>query len=251
MKHPKYAHSFEVFYELPEPLRELKRLAYNFRWTWHHETQELFREMDRTLWSEVEHNPVQLLNRIPRERLERLARDQMFLNDLGYAVEDLDRYLAEETWFDREYPGEREKTLIAYFCAEFGISEALPIYSGGLGVLAGDHLKAASDLGLPLVGVGLLYSRGYFRQVMTPDGWQQEVYPDLDPASLPMHHVTDAQGRPVEVSIPFDGRECWAQAWRVDVGNVPLYVLTTNIERNPPGDREITARLYGGDNEMR
>ncbi|MFQ3678325.1 MAG: alpha-glucan family phosphorylase [Fimbriimonadaceae bacterium] len=251
MKHPKYAHSFEVFYELPEPLRELKRLAYNFRWTWHHETQELFREMDRTLWSEVEHNPVQLLNRIPRERLERLARDQMFLNDLGYAVEDLDRYLAEETWFDREYPGEREKTLIAYFCAEFGISEALPIYSGGLGVLAGDHLKAASDLGLPLVGVGLLYSRGYFRQVMTPDGWQQEVYPQYDFYNMPLTLVRGEDQQPIRVEIQLPERDIVCQVWRADVGRVPLYLLDSNVLENAPADQEITDTLYGGDHEMR
>lgn len=251
MKHPKYAHSFEVFYELPEPLRELKRLAYNFRWTWHHETQELFREMDRTLWSEVEHNPVQLLNRISRERLERLSEDQMFLNDLAFAVEDLDRYLAAETWFDRQYPGEREKTLIAYFCAEFGISEALPIYSGGLGVLAGDHLKAASDLGLPLVGVGLLYSRGYFRQVMTPDGWQQEVYPQYDFYNMPLTLVRGEDQQPIRVEIQLPERDIVCQVWRADVGRVPLYLLDSNVLENAPVDQEITDTLYGGDQEMR
>lgn len=243
------ARTFIIDPRLPEPLEPLRELAGNLYWTWNTDAGALFERIDRELWRETAHNPVRLLQLVGQERLAELAEDGGFLAHLGRVYEAYRAY--RERGPQLEVEGLEPGDVVAYFSLEFALAECLPNYSGGLGVLAGDHLKSASDLGLPLVGVGLFYHHGYFQQEISPDGWQQEVYPDLDPATLPMHHVTDAQGRPVEVAIPFDGRECWAQAWRVDVGNVPLYVLTTNIERNPPGDREITARLYGGDNEMR
>ncbi|HVL38162.1 MAG TPA: alpha-glucan family phosphorylase [Fimbriimonadaceae bacterium] len=251
MKHPKYAHSFEVVSDLPEPLRALKDLAYNFRWTWHHATRELFREVDKSLWEQVGHNPVQLLARLSPERLQWLASDSVFLAKLGHCHRDLQQYLQASTWFDEAYPGEREKTRIAYFCAEFGVSEGLPIYSGGLGVLAGDHLKAASDLGVPLVGIGLLYARGYFRQYLSPDGWQQERYPQYDFYGMPLHLMRGQDEQPVRIEVEFPDRVVTCQVWRADVGRVPLYLLDSNVLENEPNDQSITDTLYGGDEEMR
>lgn len=251
MKHPKYAHSFEVVSELPSPLSALTRLAYNFRWTWHHAARELFREIDRNLWREVEHNPIQFLHRLPRERFDRLAKDKVFLSQLLACEQELDSYLTEQTWFDRQFPGQREETLIAYFCAEFGISESLPIYSGGLGVLAGDHLKAASDLGVPLVAIGLLYSRGYFRQRLNHEGWQQEHYPQIDFFQMPLHLVRGPDQQPLRVEIELPDRTIVCQIWKAEVGRIPLYLLDSNVLENAPIDQEITDTLYGGDQEMR
>ena len=251
MKHPKYAHSFEVVSELPKPLAALSKLAYNFRWTWHHPTRELFREIDKNLWREVEHNPVAFLNRVAPDRLSRLAKDSGFLADLQACDKALAEYLEAETWFDQHYPGRRDNTLIAYFCAEFGVSESLPIYSGGLGVLAGDHLKAASDLGLPLVGIGLLYSRGYFRQRLSQDGWQQENYPPIDFFQMPLHLVRNEEQQPLRVEIELPDRTIVCQIWRAEVGRIPLYLLDSNVLENTPNDQQITDTLYGGDQEMR
>ncbi|MBX3119049.1 MAG: alpha-glucan family phosphorylase [Fimbriimonadaceae bacterium] len=251
MKHPKYAQSFEVIQELPESLRQLSALASNFRWTWHHPTQELFRSIDKDVWERVEHNPVQLINSLSAERLDRLQQDASILAELNYCAGDLQKYLDEEPWFDKAYPGKREETRIAYFCAEFGISESLPIYSGGLGVLAGDHLKAASDLGLPLVGVGLLYSRGYFRQVLGADGWQQEHYPQYDFYRMPLTLMRGENQQPLRVEVEFPDRTIVCQIWRADVGRVQLYLLDSNVLENAPSDQEITDTLYGGNEEMR
>lgn len=253
MKHPKFSHSFEVEGDLPEPIRPLRALAYNLHWTWHHGTQGLFREMDKTLWREVGHNPVELLNRLPAERLNRLAQDATFLANLHVCSEELSQYMSAETWFDKNYPGRREDTLIAYFCAEFGISESLPIYSGGLGVLAGDHLKAASDLGLPLVAVGLLYSRGYFRQMLNFEGWQQEEYPQYDFFHMPLELIRGDDQQPIQIKVENEHAELpiTCQVWKAQVGRVPLYLLDSNVLENQPHDQSITDTLYGGDDEMR
>src|SRR5437588_5129894 len=251
MKHPKYAHSFEVVSELPAPLRSLRDLAYNFRWTWDHPTHDLFREIDRQLWDAVGHNPVQLISRLGADRVRKLATDSVFLARLQACAEALNQYLTEPTWFDREFPVERVKTLIAYFCAEFGISESLPIYSGGLGVLAGDHLKAASDLGLPLLGVGLLYARGYFRQFLSPAGWQQEHYPAYDFYQLPLQLVRGSDQQPLRVEVQFPDRVVTCQIWKAIVGRISLYLLDSNVLENEPNDQSITDTLYGGDEEMR
>ncbi|MEQ1824036.1 MAG: alpha-glucan family phosphorylase [Fimbriimonadaceae bacterium] len=249
MKYPKSARSFEVISELPEPLKPLMRLAWNFRWTWHHPTRELFRELDRKLFEAVGHNPVQLIRGLSGSRLDSLQRDEVFLTKLRQCSDDLDSYLSEGKWFGATYPD--TQALIAYFCAEFGVSESLPIYSGGLGVLAGDHLKAASDLGLPLVGVGLLYSRGYFRQFLTPDGWQQEHYPHYDFYEMPLHLERAPSGKPLFVEVEFPDRVVSCQIWRADVGRIPLYLLDSNVLENEPTDQTITDTLYGGDEEMR
>ncbi|MEA2554584.1 MAG: glycogen phosphorylase, partial [Fimbriimonadaceae bacterium] len=251
MKHPKLSHAFEVVAELPEPLKPLRKLAENFRWTWHHDTRELFKAIDKELWEAVDHNPIRLISETPSERLAKLAADPSFLGKLQSCSGSLDQYLSAETWFDQTYPGARDKTTVAYFCAEFGVSESLPIYSGGLGVLAGDHLKAASDLGVPLVGVGLLYARGYFRQRLTPDGWQQEIYPQYDFYQMPLKLSRDASGQPIRIEVELPDRMVTCQLWRAEVGRVPLYLLDSNVLENEPTDQGITDTLYGGDEEMR
>ncbi len=251
MRSLKYAHSFEVVKQLPESLLPLRKLAYNFWWTWNHETRSMFRDIGKELWEEVEHNPVELINRLSQDDIDKLVRDEVFQAKLTLCAKELDEYMSKKTWFDRKYPGRRDNTLIAYFSAEFGLSEALPIYSGGLGVLAGDHLKAASDLGIPLVGVGLLYSRGYFRQSLSPDGWQQERYPQYDFYRLPLSLVRGEDDRPVRVRVEFPDNEVLIQIWKAQVGRVELYLLDSNILENSPKEQSITDTLYGGDEEMR
>jgi starch phosphorylase len=251
MKTLKFAHSFEVVHDLPEALGALRDLAYNFRWTWHTPTQQIFAETDPDLWESTEHNPVQVVYRLSQERQLRLMDDAIYMAKLRACKEDLDDYMAAETWFDRRFSEERGKTLVAYFCAEFGLHECLPIYSGGLGILAGDHLKSASDLGIPLVGVGLLYSRGYFRQMLNPDGWQQERYPDYDYFQMPVKLVRGEDDQPVLVKVSFPDRTVTCQIWKAQVGRVELYLLDSNILDNLPTDQGITDTLYGGDQEMR
>ncbi|MCW5937985.1 MAG: alpha-glucan family phosphorylase [Fimbriimonadaceae bacterium] len=251
MRSLKFAHSFEVVKKLPEPLQPLRKIAYNFWWTWNHEARSLLREIGPELWETVEHNPVELMNRLGDEQIERLLADEIFLAKLGVIEKTLDDYMSAETWFDRKYPGHRENTLVAYFSAEFGLSEALPIYSGGLGVLAGDHLKAASDLGVPLVGVGLLYSRGYFRQSLSPDGWQQERYPQYDFFRLPLTLMSGEDGQPLRIKVEFPENDVQCQVWKAQVGRVELFLLDSNILENEADAQTITDTLYGGDETMR
>lgn len=251
MKHAKFSRSFEVVADLPEALEPLKTLACNFRWTWDHATYDLLRSIDKELWEESDHNPLQVLARLSPDRIKRLAKDTSFLNRLAACKTSLDEYLASETWFDVKYPKRRDDVQIAYFCAEFGISEGLPIYSGGLGLLAGDHLKAASDLGLPLVGVGLLYARGYFRQRLNADGWQQEVYPQYDFYQMPLELVRGEDEQPIRIEVEFPDRVVTCQIWKASVGRIPLYLLDSNVLENAPSDQTITDTLYGGDEEMR
>ncbi len=251
MKNPKFSHAFEVVTDLPGSLKTLNRLASNYLWTWDHETRDLYRSIDREAWDAADHNPVLFLNSVSKERLTGLAADTSFISRLKQCEENLDAYLTAETWFDKTYPGERGATTIAYFCAEFGISEGLPIYSGGLGVLAGDHLKAASDLGLPLVGVGLLYNRGYFKQRLNHDGWQQEIYPAYDFYQMPLSLIRNESDQPLRIEVEFPDRVVTCQVWQAQVGRIPLYLLDSNVLENQPTDQGITDTLYGGDEEMR
>jgi starch phosphorylase len=251
MKHPKFSHSFEVVADFPAALEPLRKLAANYRWTWNHETRELFRAVDRELWDASQHNPMQMLLSLPKERAAKLVEDKLFLAKMEVCASELDEYLQAQTWFDEKYPGRRKDTTIAYFCAEFGISEGLPIYSGGLGVLAGDHLKAASDLGIPLVGIGLLYGRGYFRQRLNHDGWQQEVYPQYDYYSFPLELMRHKTREPIRIEVEFPDRTVTCQVWRAVVGRIPLYLLDSNVLENAPSDQGITDTLYGGDEDMR
>src|SRR5262249_50065633 len=185
-----------------------------------------------------------------QSRMEQLLRDDGFLVHMDRIEEALNTYMSSPTWFQETYQ-EAKDFRVAYFSAEFGIHESIPIYSGGLGILAGDHLKAASDLGLPLTGVGLMYREGYFRQYLNVDGWQQESYPENDFFNLPLVPEVRSDGSPLLISVPFPGRDVWSRVWRIQVGRVPLYLLDANISQNNPDDRQITGRLYGGDNDTR
>lgn len=245
--------TFSVVPSLPPQIEALRELAFNLRWSWSHDTIELFRRLDRNLWEQVGHNPVLLLGSIEQEKLEEAAHDDAFLAHLQRASSNLHAYLSNEhTWFRRLCGEHKDSPLVAYFSAEFGITECLSIFAGGLGILAGDHLKSASDLGLPLVGVGLLYQQGYFKQYLNQSGWQQEAYDNNDFENLPMNVAYGPDGKPVIIEVSVAGHPVYAQVWRVQVGRVPLYLLDTNITRNShPEDRDITDTLYGGDKEMR
>ncbi len=236
--------AYHVSPNLPARLRCLNELSLNLRWTWDHPTIELFRALDRDLWEETGHNPRLMLGRLPQRRLEELACDEAFLAQMDRAWESLETYMSTSGWFARAHP-EALDVRIAYFSAEFGLTECIPNYAGGLGILAGDHLKSASDLGLPLVGVGLLYQGGYFRQYLNPSGWQQETYPINDFHTLPITPL------PLAVRVEFPGRQVTAKIWKAQVGRIPLYLLDTNVKENTPEDRKITGALYGGDRELR
>ncbi|MFG3253142.1 alpha-glucan family phosphorylase [Streptomyces sp. NPDC048172] len=242
---------FSVRPVLPEPLRPLSELARNLRWSWHPETRELFRAIDPEAWRAAGGNPVRLLSAVPAERLAELADDRGFLRRLAMAAGDLTDYVSEPRWYQRAGAGMPEA--VAYFSPEFGITGALPQYSGGLGILAGDHLKTASDLGVPLIGVGLLYRHGYFRQSLTHDGWQQEHYPVFDPNEQPLQILREPEdGAPVRIELRLPGgRVLRAFVWRACVGRVPLLLLDSDVEENAPGERDVTDRLYGGGSEHR
>jgi starch phosphorylase len=237
--------TFKVRPSLPEALQPLLRIAYNLRWSWDAGAVQLFLRLDRDLWEATGHNPVRLLGSVDQAVLDAAAHDDSFLAHLQGVASTLDGYATGEgTWFRREH--KEDRMVVAYFSAEFGLTECLSIFAGGLGVLAGDHLKAASDLGLPLVGVGLAYQQGYFRQYLNAAGWQQEAFEDNDFHTLPITLVPDVK---IEVELP-EGPVA-AQIWSVEVGRLKLYLLDTNIPQNKPEYRKITNQLYGGNLEMR
>ncbi len=241
---------FTVRLALPAPLAPLGELVMNLRWSWHPASLDLFASVDPETWQAVGQDPVRLLGEVSPERLAALAVDEGFLARLGAAHDDLNRYLSAPQWY-QTLP-DTAPAAIAYFSPEFGITEVLPQYSGGLGILAGDHLKAASDLGVPILGVGLLYRAGYFKQSLNAEGWQQERYPPIDPHGLPLTLVTDADGAPLKVGVGFpEGRTLWAQVWKAQVGRVPLLLLDSDVEENAPAEREVTDRLYGGASDHR
>jgi len=240
---------FTVRPVLPEPLAALGTLVGNLRWSWDPPTQDVFAAVDPDLWEEVRHDPVALLGAVDRARLEELSHDQAFLERLGAAAADLDRYLTEASWSQSLPDAPRA---IGYFSPEFGVAASLPQYSGGLGILAGDHLKAASDIGVPVIGVGLLYKHGYFRQSLSREGWQQESYPLLDPAGLPITALREADGSHASVTLAFPGGPpLVARIWVASVGRVPLLMLDTDDEANPSPYVDVTDRLYGGNSEHR
>jgi starch phosphorylase len=242
--------TFTVLPHLPERLQALQKLAYNLAWCWNHDAIALFRRIDEDRFEEVENSPVKLLSAIDQTRFEQLQNDDGFLAHMDRVEEQLHHYMTAPTWFNETF-GDQNTCRIAYFSMEFGIHESVPVYSGGLGVLAGDHLKSASDLGIPLMGISLMYREGYFRQYLNVDGWQQERYPENDFFNLPLIPETKPDGSPLIVGVPFPGREVFARVWRIQVGRVPLYLLDTNIARNSADDRGITSQLYGGDTDMR
>ncbi|MGZ4445831.1 MAG: alpha-glucan family phosphorylase [Nocardioides sp.] len=242
---------FTVRPVLPQALSALGDLAGNLRWSWHPETQDVFEAVDPDLWESTGRDPVKLLGAVARPRLDELAADPTFLEMLRAAKADLDAYLGGDRWFQRREAATGPRA-IGYFSPEFGITAVLPQYSGGLGILAGDHLKAASDLGVPIVGVGLLYRHGYFKQALSREGWQQETYPVLDPDGLPISLLREENGERalVTVALP-DGPDLLARIFVASVGRVPLLLLDTDVEGNPDHYRDVTDRLYGGNSEHR
>ncbi|GGO77051.1 alpha-glucan family phosphorylase [Nocardioides deserti] len=242
---------FTVRPVLPAELTALGELAGNLRWSWHPETQDVFERVDPVLWQTTGRDPVKLLGSVGRARLDELARDEDFLAALAAARADLQAYLTEDRWYQQRGPADGPSS-IAYFSPEFGITAVLPQYSGGLGILAGDHLKAASDLGVPIVGVGLLYKHGYFKQSLSREGWQQEKYPVLDPDELPISLLREADGSRAAIAISMpDGPDLIARIWVASVGRVPLLMLDTDVEENPEHHVGVTDRLYGGNSEHR
>jgi starch phosphorylase len=246
----KNSKAYVVTPSLPENLKPLLEVAYNLWWVSNSEALELFRRIDFDMWDEVNHNPIQLLGAVSEERLKELSADDSFISHLERITHDMKRYMELSTWYQKEFP-DNKTCKIAYFSTEFGLHDSLPLYSGGLGILSGDHLKSASDMGLPMVGIGLLYRYGYFKQYLSYDGWQQEEYVENHFFRMPLVMEKDAQGNIRKISIEMPTGKVYAQIWRLQVGRIPLYLLDTDIEENKAEDREISGQLYGGDKEMR
>jgi starch phosphorylase len=234
---------------LPEQLAPLAELSRNLWWSWDLEARALWASMDSDLWRAVEHNPVLLLRRLGRKRLSALAGDAAFVRRARGVVRRMRKYLRERTWYAKRYG--RAKGLVAYFSMEFGLHESLPIFAGGLGVLAGDHFKSASDLGLPIVGVGMFWRHGYTRQKVDAKGRQRDRFDTLKPENLPFSEACDAKGRPIRIQVPVGSDTVVARAWRLDVGRTPVYFLDTNLKENAPKHRKLTDRLYSGDRDTR
>ncbi len=245
--------SFDVVPTLPAALQPLQEIAYNLWWSWHPEAVDLFIRLDRGLWQQTNHNPVKMLGMVNQDTLDAAAADEGYLTSLTRVQQSLHWHLGRTPWLKAvgKDPATDRPWTVAYFCAEFGLTECFQIYSGGLGILAGDHLKSASELGLPLIAVGLLYRNGYFQQYLSADGWQQEYYPDLDFSNLPVAPVKGADGEQVKVTVTMPGRELTVALWKAMVGRVSLYLLDTNQPENSADDRRITSSLYGGDMELR
>jgi len=229
----------------------LHQLATNLWWTWQPEVIELFRDLDPELWRRVNHNPVAFLAELPAELLEQRAEEMVLQSRINFAFHRLEHYLRDPEAWGRRVCGVLHARPVAYFSAEFALHESLPIYSGGLGALAGDHLKSASDLGVPLIGVGLFYGQGYFEQHLDASGWQQEGYGKADLRQLPLRRAVDANGAPVLADIPLADRTLRVGAWRAAVGRATLVLLDSDVDENPPELRRITGQLYGGDERLR
>ena len=236
---------------LPPELHRLTDLAHNLWWSWTPVARELFELFDPTLWRLTHHNPVKQLEAASPGRLAELSRDVLFLRQYHAAVKAHDEYMVSgDHWFGSHYPHLRGQ-VIAYFSAEFGLHSSIPLYSGGLGVLAGDHLKEASDLGIPIVGIGFMYSHAYFRQVVNRDGWQEAVYEPFDRASSPIVPAVSSSGDQINIQVPIGTRVVTCLVWQIQIGRVRLYLLDTDTDDNTPADRELSARLYGGDQIVR
>src|SRR5215467_11872722 len=236
---------------LPERLSGLTQLAFNLWWTWHQEAREVFRRLDYPLWRFTSHNPVRMLHSVSKQRLKEAEQDPALISLYDASIKALGRSLTtKQSWWARSFPHAPNQP-IAYFSAEFALHQSLPIYAGGLGVLAGDHCKEAGDLGVPLVGVGFMYPQGYFHQRLSAEGWQEESYEKLNWADAPISPATLADGQPAITAVPLGDRSVLVAIWRVLVGRVTLYLLDTDLPENAPWDRELSARLYGGDRETR
>ena len=238
-------------FSLPRRIRRLSQLAYNLWWTWNPDAQRLFLRIDRDLWERTKHNPVRFLRLVDRASLNAVTQDRYYLDFFDRTFRSYDQYMrADDTWCSRNQP-EFHNQPIAYFSTEFGLHETLPIYAGGLGVLSGDHLKSASDIGLPLVAIGFLYTKGYFSQHITEDGWQEAHSFRLKFEELPILPVLTSESEAVTVSVDLPGRELKTRLWKIQVGRIPLYLLDSDVEANQPNDRDLTSRLYNSDLELR
>ena len=237
--------------QLPKNINRLQEVANNLWWSWNSEFLRLFKDIDSDLWETVDKNPVKFLKRVSQERIERASNDDKFVKEYNKVVKNFDDYMtSKDTWFNKKYP-DNKNDLIAYFSAEYGLDETIPIYSGGLGILSGDHLKSASDLGIPLVGVGLLYKNGYFNQKIEGYGIQVSEYHDIDLENLPINPVKNEKGEDLIIYVKFPKRRLYLKVWEINIGRIKLYLLDSDIENNNPEDRDVTLRLYGGDQEMR
>ena len=237
--------------QLPKNISRLDEIANNLWWSWNSDYLRLLKKIDKDLWETVDKNPVKFLKRVSQERLEKAAKDASFVKEYEKILKNYEDYTqSQDTWFNKKYPNNK-KDLIAYFSAEYGLDETIPIYSGGLGILSGDHLKSASDLGIPLVGVGLLYKNGYFNQKIEAYGIQKSEYTSIELENLPIHPVKDKEGNELLVEVKFQNRNVYLKAWQIKVGRVNLYLLDSDIEQNTLEDREVTLKLYGGDQDMR
>ncbi len=237
--------------KVPAAISRLPELAFNVWWSWNPTARALFKRLDLTLWRSTQHNPVEMLHEITPERLATVAQDAAFIRHYNKVMMLLDREMDNgHLWFSGRYPELRDKT-IAYFSAEFGLHNSLPIYSGGLGILSGDHAKEASDLAVPLVGVGFMYPQGYFRQRIPSHGWQEAIYEQLDHHRAPIRLAKDEGGREIRISVHLHNADVHARIWEVRVGRVRLYLMDTDVDENDPWNRELSARLYSGDSEVR
>ena len=237
--------------QLPKRINKLSVISNNLWWSWNTEFLRLFKKIDFDLWETVEKNPVKFLKLVSQERLEMASKDSEFLKEYDKNVENFENYInSKNTWFSEKYPNNKND-LIAYFSAEYGLDETIPIYSGGLGILSGDHLKSASDLGIPLVAVGLLYKSGYFNQKIDGNGIQQSEYNEIEINNLPINPVKNENGQDLIIFVKFPRRRLYLKVWQVNVGRVKLYLLDSDIDENNPEDRDVTLKLYGGDQEMR
>jgi starch phosphorylase len=241
---------FHVRPNIPKELAPLQEIARNLWFSWNWEAVQLFIRLSPALWEKSYQNPVLMLGTVPQADLVAAAKDESFVANVERVYRSFRQYLQRSPWFSEVHGGETD-VKVAYFSCEFGIDEGLPVYSGGLGVLSGDHLKSSSDLGVPLVGVGLLYQKGYFRQVLSLDGWQQELYPDNDWYNMPVTMETGKDGAPLEIDVNVGEETVRTRVWRVDVGRTPLYLLDSNVRGNSDRSRGITSTLYGGDRDMR
>jgi starch phosphorylase len=251
---PKWPFNVSVVPRVPEGLEALRRIAFNLWFSWNFDALELFKELDPAIWEECDHSPVRMLRLIKQSRLEAAAKDKAYRDRVEKVHDNLEAYLnRKNTWFAKHFPKEKkDKPWVAYFSAEFGFHESLPVYSGGLGILAGDHCKSASDLGLPFVAVGLLYRFGYFSQRINRDGWQEASIVDNVFHDLPVREALAADGKtPVVVELDMPGRKVRAKVWEVRIGLTRLFLLDTDLAANGPDDRNITYQLYGGDHDMR
>jgi starch phosphorylase len=236
---------------LPDRINRLDSLARDLWWSWTPEARGIFRKLDYSVWRQTAHNPVRMLQLLPADVYERAMADASWLATYDRVIERQDSSrAARQTWCEVNCPELQGKS-IAYFSAEFALHQSLPIYAGGLGVLAGDHCKEASDLGVPLIGVGFMYPQGYFHQSLTSDGWQQEIYEKLNWTQAAIEPAITGEGKPCITAVPLGNRTVLVAVWRVRVGRVALYLLDTDLEENAPWDRELSARLYGGDRETR